>query len=152
MQTELIELKQEDLHHLWEIILRRGVNDIKRTMKPSWVPEDIYAALRNGQISCVAARRGDRFLGFLLYNKQFRLFNYAPELFVWCAWNLPVKEWLPEDEMPKVVGRVWEYIANVAKTQYGTNDITWVTRPSRAKAFTRKFGWQPTWVTLTARV
>jgi hypothetical protein len=150
--AELFELKQEDLHHYWESLLQRGVADIKRDMKPNWLPEDIFSALRQQQVSCVIARRAERLLGFLIYSKQLRIFNYQPELFVWCAWNLPLKEWLPTDDMPAVVTQVWTYVANVAKSQYGTTEITWITRPGRAKAFGRRFGWQPAWVTMTAKV
>lgn len=148
---ELFEVKPEELHHYWPF-LSRGMQDVKRDMKPNWIPEDLYAAIKGTQVNCVMARRGERLLGFLIYSKQQRIFNYDPELFVWCAWNIPIKEWLADDNMSEVVANVWKYIANVAKTSYGTNEITWVTRPRRAKAFWRKFGWSPTWVTLTVRV
>jgi hypothetical protein len=150
-QAELYELKPEQLHEYWPFLLR-GVTDLKRTMKTNWIPEDIYSALRTSQVNCVIPRRGDRLLGFLIYSKQLRIFNFLPEMFVWAAWNLPIREWQPDDDMAGTVAAVWNYIANIAKTSYGTNEISWVTRPSRAKAFARKFGWQPTWVTMTAKV
>jgi len=148
---ELFDLKQEDLHRYWPFLLR-GVADIRRDLKTNWLPEDIYSALRQAQVSCVLARRADRLLGFLVYSKQQRIFSYEPELFVWAAWNLPLREQLPEDEMPTTVARVWQYIVSVAKNQYGTDEITWLTRPGRAKAFARKFGWRPVWVTMAAKV
>lgn len=149
---ELVEVKQEDLHRLWDAIIQRGVLDIKRVQKPEWRPEDIYAALRNGLVNCVFARRAERLLGFLIYNRQQRPFSYRTELFVWLAWNLPIREWLPNDDMQAAVTGVWNYIANIAKTQYQTDQISWITNPSRAKAFTKRFGWRPTWVTMTAKV
>jgi hypothetical protein len=150
-RTELIELKPEELHRFWPFLLR-GMLDVKHDMQPNWIPEDLYAALKQAQVNCVMARRDERMLGFLVYSKQQRIFNYEPELFVWCAWNIPMREWLPDDDMAAVVARVWAYIANIAKTVYGTSEITWVTRPRRAKAFERKFGWPASWVTITAKV
>lgn len=152
MTAELFELRQEQLHELWDAILERGLIDIRRDMKPNWRIEDVYSALRAQQVNCVLARRAGRILGFLIYSKQLRIFNFLPEMFVWAAWNLPIREWQPDDDMAGTVAAVWNYIANIAKTSYGTNEITWVTRPSRAKAFARKFGWQPAWVTMTAKV
>ena len=150
-QAELHELKPEELHKFWPL-LRRGVNDIKRKCKPNWVPEDIYSAIRTAQVNCVISLRGERFLGFVIYSKQLRIFNYLPELFVWLAWNLPVREWLADDDMPAAVTQVWQYIANVARTQYQTDQITWITPPGRARAFSRRFGWRAAWVTMTAKV
>lgn len=152
LPAELYELRQEDLHRYWEALIQRGVVDIKRSLKPNWRVEDIYAALRNQQVSCVIPRRADRLLGFLIYNRQLRIFSYEPECFIWAAWTLPIREWQPGDDMPGVVRTVWEYIANVAKNQYQTNQISWNTRPGRAKAFSKKFGWKATWVTMTAEV
>lgn len=151
MPAELIELQQADLHTLWPF-LERGLIDVHRKLKTGWLPEDIYAALRSQQVNCVLARRAGHYLGFLIYNKQIRAFNFIPELFVWCAWSRPLREQSANDEIPLVVQEVWQYLINVAKTQYGTNEISWNTRPGRAKAFARKFGWQPSWVTMTAKV
>jgi hypothetical protein len=171
---ELFELKQEDLHKFWPFLLR-GITDIKRTLKPHWIPEDIYSALRAGQVSCLLARRAvglafaysgspgpkdafasdpseGRLLGFLIYNRQLRPFSFESEAFIWCAWNLPIKEWLPDDDMRQAVTSCFDYVANVARTQYGTSEISWITRPGRAKAFQKKFGWRASWVTMSARV
>lgn len=151
MSAELYELKPEELHQYWAF-LARGMTAIKRKLKPNWIPEDMYAALRSAAVSCVIARRNERLLGFLIYSKQIRPFNFAPELFVWVAWNLPVREWLPDDNMQSAILAVLQYIAKVAKSQYQTDQISWITRPSRAKAFARKYGWGQDWVTMTVRV
>jgi len=151
--AELFELKQEDLHIYWQAIIERGAADIKRTLKPSWIVPDIYSLLRNQQVTCLLARgHHGRLLGFIIYNRQQRLFSYEPELFVWLAYNLPIREWKPEDDMPGTVRQVWQYLQNVARTQYQTDQITWITKPSRARAFGKRFGWQPSWVTITVRV
>lgn len=155
--AELFELKQEDLHLYWDAIIQRGALDIKRDMKPSWRVEDIYSLLRNQQVTCALLRsthgpHAGRLLAYIIFNKQFRLFSYEPECFIWLAWNLPMREWDPQDNMPAVVRQGWDHVAKVAKEQYLTDQITWITRPSRAKAFMRKFGWQPAWVTMTVKV
>jgi hypothetical protein len=149
--ADLIEVKPEQLHDFWPFLMR-GVADIKRQFKPNWLPEDIFSAIRVQQVNCVIARRAERLLGFVVYSKQLLPFSFAPEAFVWLAWNLPIREWHPDDRMPSTVKQVWDYIADIARKQYGTDRVTWVTTPSRARAFARKFGWEPSWVTMTAKV
>lgn len=108
----------------------------------------MYAALRGAQVNCVMARGlHNRLLGFQIYSKQLRPFSYEPELFIWAAWDLPIREWLDIDDMTNMVAMMWRYIENIAMTNYGTDHIAMVTKYSRAKAFAKKFGWKPTYVT-----
>lgn len=151
MAIEISDLKQEEMHKLWPFI-RSGLADIRRVFKPNWIEEDIYAAVRNTQVNAIYMHRGERLLGFVVFNKQYRLFSYQPEMFIWAAWILPVRDWLKEDDMPLMVPTTWNYLTNVAKTQYQTDQITWITRPGRAKAFARKWGWKPQWVTVSVQV
>jgi hypothetical protein len=151
MPAELFELRQEQLHEMWPFILR-GLDYVKKKLKPNWIPPDLYAFLRNGQLNCIIARRAERLLGFVIYGRQLRPFDFKPELFVWVAYELPMREWEPADEMPVTVQKIWQYLANLAKTQYQTDEITWLTRPGRAKAFARKFGWKPSWVTISVKI
>lgn len=139
---ELFELKQEDLQRYWPF-LRRGLDDIKRKIRPNWLPEDIFTVLRAGQVSCVIGRRGTRLLGFQVYSKQQRPFSYEPELFIWAAWNLPLRERQGDDDMRELVLAMWRHVGNVATSNYGTDNIAWMTRYGRAKAFKEKYGWRP---------
>jgi len=143
---DLYEMKQEELHHFWPF-LQRGVNDIHHDLKPNWLPEDIFAVLRNQQVSCVIARRGKRLLAFAIYSRQLRYFSFLPEIFIWVGWTIPMREWQPEDDMPTVAPTVVGYIVDQARKQ-GIDQVTWITRPNRAKAFARKFGWKPAWTTI----
>lgn len=149
----LFDLKPEHLHAFWPFI-RMGLEDIKRKMGPDYIPEDVYTSIRNGHVTCTMIRRGGRDLGFVIYYRQVRPFSARPELFVWVAWNRPyprvrngvlisTEHRLPADGMEEVVPTAWQYLINVAKTQYGTDQISWITRPKRAKAFARKYGWEP---------
>lgn len=139
----LFELKPDQLHQWWPL-LKRGLDEIKRKIGPDYIPEDIYAALRNGQTSCVIAQRSSRPLGFVVYYKQLRPFSARPELFIWAAWDLPYQLRQEGDDVDEMVARMWEYLTLVAKNAYGTDQIAWMTKPRRASAFARKFGWQPT--------
>jgi hypothetical protein len=134
----LFELKPERLHELWPFI-QRGLIAVEKKVKPDWRPEDVYAALRAGQASCVIVEQGSARLGFLVYYRQIRPFSGKPELFVWAAWDIGLR--------PDVISAVWRYINNVAISNYGTDVITWGTSARRARSFERKYGWKPAFVT-----
>jgi len=163
MNLEIFEPKPEELHEFWPFI-RRGLEVIKKRIQPNWIPEDVYSMLRANMATCTIAARtpgyGEsglpwqprRLLGFGIYSKQFRPFSFEPEGFIWAAWNLPMNEWLPEDDMPATVAATRRHVGIQIQTAYGTNKITWATRYSRAKAFLAKFGWRPAYVTFQVTV
>jgi hypothetical protein len=142
----LFEVTPERLQDLWPF-LRRGLEDIKRKQKPDWIPESVFAALATGGTQCVIASRGDRLLGFEVFYKQIKPWSRKPELFIWAAWDLPIREWQEGDDMPEMVAAMWRYVNNVAISNYGTDVITWGTTLSRARAYEKKYGWKPKYVT-----
>lgn len=148
---DIFELRQEEFHRYWPFI-KQGLDDVKRKIKPNWIAEDMYAALRAGQVNCVLGRINGRLMGYIIFGRQLRPFSFAPELFVWVYWCLPLRDWPDQEDMLQLGRDAWAWLANVAKTQYGTDQITWVTTPKRAQGFERRWGYQPTWVTMTVKV
>lgn len=142
----LIEVKPETLHQHWPFI-RRGLDLIVRRIRPDWIAENIFAALQAGQTNCVISARGQRPIGFVVYYRQVRPFSGKAELFIWAAWDLPIRESRPDDDLPEMVALVWRYLEQVAISNYKTDEITWGTSASRAKAFEAKYGWKPRFVT-----
>ena len=146
--VELAELKLESLHAHWPFV-RRGLDAIHQRLKPDWIPENVFAALVAGHSSCVVVSRGARPIGFVVYYKQPRPFSFKPELFVWAAWALPLRERLQSDNLPEAIAIVWRYLVNVAKGNYGTNVISWI---SPRGGFERKYGWKPHFKTFQIEV
>lgn len=145
---ELFELKQEQLHEFWPFLLR-GLTDIKKSIVPNWIPEDMYSALRERQVACLIGRIDDQLIGFIIYSRQLRSFNFKPELFIWCYWAIPLREWPAEADVLQLGQKAWAFLVEVAEKQYNAEEITFVTTPSRARAFERKWKLRPAWVTLT---
>jgi hypothetical protein len=142
----LFEVTPERLQDLWPF-LRRGLDSVHKRMHPDWLPESVFTALAMGGASCVIAQRRNRLLGFQVYYRQLKPWSKKPELFIWAAWDLPIKEWQEGDDIPEMVAAMWRYVNNIAISNYGTDVITWGTTVGRARAYEKKYGWKPKYVT-----
>ncbi len=149
--VSLVEVKPETLHQHWPFI-ERGLLHVVRRVKPDWIPNDIYSALFTGATSCVVASRNGRNLGFVVYYRDVRFFSKTPQLFIWAAYDLPFRERTNLDNLPDVVSTVWRYLTVVAKGNFGTSVISWITTASRAEAFRRKYRWLPRYATFQVDV
>ena len=136
------EVKPEQLHETWPFILR-GLEVIKRRIKPDWIPVDLYSYLVSENSRCLIAQRGQRHLGFVIYGKDVYPHSRRVELFIRAAWNLPIREQREADCMPETVLAMWRCLVQIAKTALGTNRIGWWTTANRARAFEKKYGWKP---------
>lgn len=139
-----VALKPDDLARVIPF-LTRGLDHIRSRIRPDWEPQHIMATLFAGTASCVLLSRGCRHLGFVVYHRQERPWSKKPELFIWAAYDLPLKERLPDDRFDEVVAAAWHYLCNTAKVVYGTDIMSWITSSRRAKAFERKYGWRSSW-------
>ena len=147
----LFEAKPEQLQSYWPFI-RRGLEIIKRKIKPDWLPEDIYGFLASDNSRALIAQRGSRLLGYVIYCKDLKPHSKQPVLFIRAAWNLPLKEQIPGDRMDEAVLAVWRCLETIAKTQLGTSEIAWWTTAARARAFERKYGWKAMHTSFYVRV
>lgn len=149
--VQLSEITRETLHRHWPFI-ETGLKEIIRKVSPDWIVPDVYAALSTGHTNCVLAQRGGKDIGFVVYYRQPRPFSMKPDLFIWAAYSIPFKHRSTADNVPEVVELVWRYLANTAKSNFGTSVIAWITTPSRARAFKKKYGWSPSFVTFHTEV
>lgn len=147
----LTEVKPETLHQDWPFI-KKGLTAVLAKVTPDWRDEDIYTALATGASNCVMARRGGRDIGFVVYYKLARPFSKKPDLFIWAAYTIPFKERLPSDNVPDLVATVWRYLCLVAKSNFGTSVIVFITTAKRAEAFKRKYRWLPRYVTFMVEI
>jgi len=147
----LSETKPETLHQDWQFI-EQGLTAVIKRVKPDWIAADIYAALATGAANCVMARRAGKDLGFVVYYRQQRPFSKKPELFIWAAYTVPFKQRSQTDNVPDLVATVWRYLVIVAKSNFGTSVIAWITTAKRAESFRRKYRWLPRYVTFQVEV
>lgn len=147
----LTEITPLNLFEHWPFI-KRGLKTIIRRVKPDWRSENVFSALTTGHTNCVLAQRAGKSLGFVVYYKQPRPFSLKPDLFIWGAYDLPLRERTQADNVPEAVATVWRYLGIAAKTNFGTSVIVFNTTPGRAKAFEQKYGWSPTFVSVHVNV
>jgi hypothetical protein len=125
------------LHANWEF-LKRGALDILKKIRPSesstWIPEDLYAALRYPDAShtvCWIVSRNLKALGWACGNLQRDQYGKL-EWFLWDAWSIPLAERLPEDDVPGARDQLVEYIKIWAKAQGATRIVTYSYRKLEA--------------------
>lgn len=94
------------LHDVWEWV-RKGLEVTRRRSKSQWLPEDVYAAIKNGQASL-----------FLIEDRGFIVLQEVAgasgkELFVWVIWGqlrdieAELFAWLRECKRKAGAVRVW---------------------------------------------
>jgi hypothetical protein len=73
----------EQLHSVWPAV-REGLLRIKDKIKESWLPEDVFTAIRTKRSSLYVVREDDRVLGFFVAEASVEPFTHVPLLYVWC--------------------------------------------------------------------
>lgn len=135
----IIPIKPADLHQYWPF-LERGLNDIVRKVKPDWIPPDVYSALRAGSATVAIACRGDHQLGFVIYYRQERSWCNKADLFVWCMWNIPLRERLPDDDMPDAMKTGIDYLHDWQRAWGCERVISITTADDRGHALAARYG------------
>jgi hypothetical protein len=133
-------MRPEMLHEQWEW-LKRGAQDICRKIAPhsTWIPEDLYAALRYPEAShlvCWIVSRNQRALGWACGDLERDKYGQL-EFFLWDAWDIPMRERLPEDDVPGARDQLVEYIRLWAKSQGCWRVTTLSARKLEAIGWTR---------------
>jgi hypothetical protein len=92
MTVRLIAIDPDaQLREVWDDI-REGLNDILAKGAYTWLPEDIYVAIKTRQSVLLVGMADNRFAGFvvLTLNKGFD----GLEGNVWCAYNIGKSEYI----------------------------------------------------------
>src|SRR5215472_677348 len=126
----ITQLTPDNLHGNWDFI-KRGCLDILKKIHPrestSWIPEDVYAAIRYPDAShhvCWMVSRNQKALGWLIgsLNKD----QYGKyEFVIWDAWDLPLYERTPEDDVEGARDQLMEYIRMWAKANGAWRIVTY---------------------------
>jgi hypothetical protein len=124
------QLSTDQLHENWAF-LKRGAEEILAKIKPqestSWIPEDLYAALRYPESSHTVlwmVSRNQRALGWACGELQRDRYGKV-EFFLWDAWSIPLRERLPEDDVDGARDQLVDYIKIWAKSQGAWRVVTY---------------------------
>lgn len=114
------QLRPETLHQNWPFI-RRGATDIHRKVHhhTHWQVEDLYAALRYPDASHMnlwIVTRNQKALGWVCGELSRDRYG-GLEFFIWTAWDIPLRERTPEDDVPGARQQMDEYLRVWAKGQ-----------------------------------
>ena len=136
-------IKPAELHQHWDFI-ERGLEAIRRKVKPDWLAGDVYGALRaDAAVACIVSR-GVRLLGFLIWHRQERPWSHKLDVFVWATWALPLRERLPGDDIAEAIWRGREYLYGV-KRAIGAEKVIAI---SSRRGFVKRYGFKELFFTL----
>lgn len=133
-------MKPENLHQNWAF-LKRGCEAIQKKVRPressSWIPEDVYAALRYPEASqtvCWIVSRNQKALGWACGQLQRDPYGKL-EFFLWDAWDIPLAERNIDDDVPGARDQLVDYIKMWAKASGAGRVVTYSYRKLE------KLGW-----------
>lgn len=86
MSVSILPVAPEALHDTWPWV-RDGLLEVIKRGKERWIPEDVYAALRNATAHLYLVQRNAEEMGFLVLQKLAGLDGTT--LFVWAGWCEP---------------------------------------------------------------
>lgn len=98
--------------HVWWPLVRTGLEEIVRRTSPEWIPEDIYASLRQGEHTLLLGYEGELYIGFAIVGRRNSPFSGRPVMFVWAAYT----------QVPNRLGPFIEDLLQGAKSQ-GYKDV-----------------------------
>lgn len=127
-------LAQSQLHDFWPL-LKRGLTDILKKAHPcpDWIPEDVYAYLRNGQAAGYLAFHRGRYVAFVVCYLNPLPFSGKQEMIAWAGWGLPLKERYPNDDPDRVWALLWNVMREAGRRAGAIRLKTLSTRPGMKK-------------------
>lgn len=140
----ITKVEPQALHDAWDFTLR-GLLTIQKKLGPKrvdWRPEDVYLSIRTGAADLYLITRGARRLGFLVIYVQLRPFSGKRELFIWAAWDLPLRERQAGDDVPEAVAKCREFIVSQMVERDCDSILTLSPRPGL-----KRFGFEPSLTT-----
>lgn len=70
------------LQSWWELV-KPGLAEIRRRTEPTWISEDVYVSLRQGDSTLWIGFEGDTFVGFAIVLTRNNSFNGDKSLIIW---------------------------------------------------------------------
>lgn len=134
-------IQPQNLHDHWSFA-HQGIETVMRKLgrdKIDFLVEDVFAALRNGGATLYLVTRGSRVLGYWIAYVQIRPFSGKKELFLWIAYSIPLRDRLPDDNVPEAVVLSMDYMKQQARA-LGCDSIVHL---SSRRGF-QLFGFEPT--------
>ena len=138
----------EDLQAVWPFVrgekrpIPTGLERLILKVKPDFVQEDVFSAIKSGWAKLFIVTRGGRRLGWFVNYIQRRPFSQTPELFLWCAYTIPIRERLMDDDIDDALRQSLEFM-HEQKRQANADRIVMM---STRKGFQR-FGFKESFTT-----
>lgn len=139
--VSILQVQPQELHQVWSWV-RIGMEAVVRKARPDFILEDVYAAIRFNHAQLYMVSRGPRMLGFFVTQTMRRPFSNKLEYFNWATYTLPLRERLPDDNIPEAVALSIDFMRNQARTLGCDRIVTLSRRPSYAV-----FGFRQTFIT-----
>lgn len=139
--VSILQVQPQSLHDVWPFV-ETGLIAIVRKARPDWLVPDVFANIRTSQAALYMVSRGPRMLGFFVTQTMRRPFSNKLEYFEWCAYTLPLRERLPDDNIPEAVALSIDFMRQQARALGCDRIVTLSRRPSYAV-----FGFRKTFIT-----
>ena len=107
-EVNIVRVEPADLHSVWDFV-GRGVDAIIKKIEPDFIREDVYTSIKVGGSTLWIATQGDRRLGWFNGYFQRTPFSNRLEFFLWCVWDLPLKERKAEDDFRNGIEQVKQF-------------------------------------------
>lgn len=130
--VSILQVNPPELHAVWSFV-KGGLGAVIRKARPDFVVEDVYAAIRFNNAQLYMVTRGPRALGFFVAYAQRRPFSNRLEYFNWCSYSIPLRERLPNDNVPEAVALSIDFMRNQARALGCDRLVTVSRRPSYAR-------------------
>lgn len=135
VQIQLV--KPEDaaiLRNAWTFVLGHdgskptGLCRLIDKVKPDFNAFDVYAAIKQGWAQLYIVSRGAHVVGWFCGYVQKRPFSGQAEWFLWCAYTIPLRERLPDDDVPDAVRQSIAFMHELRKQAGGDRIVMLSTR------------------------
>ena len=139
--VSILQVQPQELHAVWQWV-KTGMDAVIRKARPDFIIEDVYAAVRFNHAQLYMVSRGPRMLGFFVTQTMRRPFSNKLEYFNWATYTLPLRERLPDDNIPEAVALSIDFMRQQARALGCDRIVTLSRRPSYAV-----FGFRKSFIT-----
>ena len=108
--TDFVLVDPNELHDVWPLV-KKGLDRIIRKIRPDWIAEDVYSALKAGTSGLHLGYEGDEYEGFVVLTPSTDFDGRI--LFVWAAYS---------PRSADTIEKYWPFIRDIA-TKSGSKKV-----------------------------
>ena len=125
--VSITQVPSLSLHDVWNFV-ERGIETVRRKVKPDFLAPDVYAAIRFNNAQLYMVTRGPRALGFFVTYTQHRPFSNRLEYLLWIGYSIPLRERLPDDNVSEAVAMSLAFMQQQARALGAAGPVMLSTR------------------------